>query len=191
MNMLKLPQLCLILVSIWCALYTATLHAKVYIDIEWTQLMPADDLAALMNPPEFIVDIEDGTALDNVAALSELSKGNDTAKRFKDALQSSRVIQAFNEQDIRLPGFIVPLESDDNQRVTAFFIVPYFGACLHLPPPPPNQIVYVEYAKGVVLPNIQDPFWFEGTIIIDQTENDLGSSAYTMKLDSVRPYEGS
>jgi len=163
----------------------------VYIDIEWTQLMPADDLAALMNPPEFIVDIEDGTALDNVAALSELSKGNDTAKRFKDALQSSRVIHAFNEQDIRLPGFIVPLESDDNQRVTAFFIVPYFGACLHLPPPPPNQIVYVEYAKGVELPNIQDPFWFEGTIIIDQTENDLGSSAYTMKLDSVRPYEGS
>ena len=190
MKMLKLPQLCLMLVSLWCCLYTATLHAKDYIDIEWTQLMPADDLAALMNPPEFIVDIEDGTALDNVAALSELSKGNDTATRFKEALQSSRVIRAFNDQDIRLPGFIVPLESDENQRVTAFFIVPYFGACLHLPPPPPNQIVYVEYAKGVELPSLQDPFWFEGTIIIDQTENDLGSSAYTMKLDSVRPYEG-
>ena len=48
----------------------------------------------------------------------------------------------------------------------------------------------MEYAKGVELPSLQDPFWFEGTIIIDQTENDLGSSAYTMKLDSVRPYEG-
>ena len=190
MKTLKIPQLCLMLVTLWCCLFTATLHAKDYIDIEWTQLMPADDLAALMNPPEFIVDIEDGAAQDNVAALGELSKGNDTAQRFKDALQSTRVIPAFNDQDIRLPGFIVPLESDENQRVTAFFIVPYFGACLHLPPPPPNQIVYVEYAKGVELPSIQDPFWFEGTIIIDQTQNDLGSSAYTMKVDTVSPYEG-
>ena len=126
MKMLKLLQLCLMLVSLWCCLNTATLHAKDYIDIEWTQLMPADDLAALMNPPEFIVDIEDGTAQDSVAALSELSKGNDTATRFKEALQSSRVIRAFNDQDIRLPGFIVPLESDENQRVTAFFYCAVF-----------------------------------------------------------------
>lgn len=190
MKRLKIPQLCFMLVSIWGTMIFPAVHAKDYIDIEWTQLIPADDLAALMNPPDFIVDIEDGTAQDNVGALSELGDGNEVAMRFQAALQSNRVIDAFNDQNIRLPGFIVPIASDENQQVTAFFIVPYFGACLHLPPPPPNQIIYVEYAQGIAVPNIQAPFWFAGTMIIDQNENELGTSAYTMQIDSITPYEG-
>lgn len=162
---------------------------KTFVNIEWIQLIPADDLAALMNPPESIAQIEDGAENDNIDALSALSQTDENALRFKQALKSSRVIEAFNDADIRLPGFIVPLESDENQRVTQFFIVPYFGACLHMPPPPPNQIIFATHPEGIKLDVLYDPFWFEGTLTIDNTENELGASAYSMQIHSVVPYE--
>ena len=73
---------------------------------------------------------------------------------------STRVIEAFDGKAIRIPGFIVPLEQNDEQKATAFFVVPYFGACLHMPPPPPNQILYVEYEEGIAVENLYDPYWF-------------------------------
>ncbi len=167
---------------------TAIADAK-YNEIEWTQLMPADDLAALLNPPDFLLDIEDGEDNDNIESLSTLSESNETAKRFEQALQSTRVIEAFDQARIRLPGFIVPLQSDEQQRVTHFFIVPYFGACLHMPPPPPNQIIYAEYQPGVQLNTLFDPYWFEGTLQIAHTVNGLGSSAYTLRLERYYSYE--
>ena len=100
---------------------TAIADAK-YNEIEWTQLMPADDLAALLNPPDFLLDIEDGEDNDNIESLSTLSESNETAKRFAQALQSTRVIDAFDQARIRLPGFIVPLQSDEQQRVTHFLL---------------------------------------------------------------------
>jgi hypothetical protein len=83
----------------------------------------------------------------------------------------------------------VPLESNEQQRVTQFFIVPYFGACLHLPPPPPNQIIYVEYSDGLELTTLYDPYWFEGTLVIDHTQKELGDSAYTLRLDDAYIFE--
>ncbi|GDY27314.1 MULTISPECIES: DUF3299 domain-containing protein [unclassified Agarivorans] len=64
---------------------------------------------------------------------------------------------------IRIPGFIVPLDSE-GELVTEFLLVPYFGACLHYPPPPPNQIVYVTYKQGLQLEDLWEPVWVEGTI---------------------------
>ncbi|MGB3726045.1 MAG: DUF3299 domain-containing protein [Glaciecola sp.] len=166
-------------------------HAEqAYVNIEWIQLMPAEDLEALLNPPEFISSIEDGAAQDSIDTLNELSEGNETAARFNEALKSSKVVDAFNNQNVRLPGFVVPIESDENQKITSFFIVPYFGACLHLPPPPPNQIIYVETDEGIELDVLYDPLLFEGTIVIKRTQNALGTSAYTLRLDSAEPYQG-
>lgn len=160
-----------------------------YYEIEWTELMPADDLQALLNPPEFLADIEDGSSNDRVEALGDLGESDEQTKRFEEALKSTRVIEAFDQQRIRIPGFIVPLESNEQQQVTQFFIVPYFGACLHLPPPPPNQIIYVEYSDGLEVTTLYDPYWFEGTLVIDHTQKELGDSAYTLRLDDAYIYE--
>lgn len=159
-----------------------------YTEIEWLQLMPADDLQALLNPPEFLADIEDGGSEDNIASLDAFSTTDKTALRFEQALKSTSVIKSFDNKRIRLPGFIVPLESDEQQRVTQFFIVPYFGACLHMPPPPPNQIIYSESKAGVELLSLYDAFWFEGTLLIDHNEKLLGNSAYTLRLDRLVPF---
>ncbi len=182
-----LVKLCLLLVSI---APFAIAKADSYQEIEWIELMPQEDLDILLNPPELFAQIEDGSAADSIDALAKKAETDDSVKRFQEALSSTRVIQSWDKKSIRLPGYIVPLESNEDQKITEFFIVPYFGACLHMPPPPPNQIVFVKYEKGVELNNLYDPFWFEGKLVIETNENDLGTAAYRMMLDKAELYEG-
>ena len=164
-------------------------QAANYEEIDWVALMPEDDLSALLNRPEFLNDIADGSAADSVDDFASKQLEDEQAQRYQQALVSTRVIEAFDGKAIRIPGFIVPLEQNDEQKATAFFVVPYFGACLHMPPPPPNQILYVEYKEGIAVENLYDPYWFEGTVKIDNHESALGSSAYSLVLDSFALYE--
>ncbi len=164
-------------------------QAANYEEIDWVALMPEDDLSALLNRPEFLNDIADGSAADSVDDFASKQLEDEQAQRYQQALVSTRVIEAFDGKAIRIPGFIVPLEQNDEQKATAFFVVPYFGACLHMPPPPPNQILYVEYKEGIAVKNLYDPYWFEGTVKIDNHESALGTSAYSLVLDSFALYE--
>lgn len=164
-------------------------QAKEYEEIEWIALMPAEDLEVLMNPPEAIFDIADGSEGDSIAALSENANVDAETKRFREALKSTTVVPAYNNRNIRVPGFLVPLDSNEEQKVTSFFIVPYFGACLHLPPPPPNQIIYSTSKEGIALEDVAQPFWFEGKLTIETLKNDMGVAAYTLKLDKATIYE--
>lgn len=160
-----------------------------YQSIDWVQLMPEDDLNALLNPPDTVQGIVDGSAMDNVDALGKMGETDEDSQRYYKALNSARVITEFDNTLIRLPGFIVPLASDEQNRVTEFFIVPYFGACLHMPPPPPNQIVYAKIEEGIALDSIYNPFWFEGKLVIEGTDHALGNAAYRLNLDEFYPYE--
>lgn len=165
---------------------SAESQANTYREIEWVELMPADDLDALLNPPELIDSIADGSAEDSVAGLAAVE--DEATKRYLAALESTRVVDGFNNTKIRLPGFVVPLEMKDEFTAVEFLLVPFFGACLHMPPPPPNQIVYVKYADGVKLSSYQDAFWLEGTLKVETTASDMGTAAYTLVVDSVTPY---
>ena len=163
--------------------------APEYEEIDWVALMPEDDLSALMNRPEFLNDITDGSAQDSVDDFKSQMLEDEQAQRYQSALTSTRVIDAFNGKAVRIPGFIVPLEQNENQEATTFFIVPYFGACLHMPPPPPNQILFVEFEEGIEIENLYDPFWFEGTIEIERHESAIGTSAYSLNLHHFEYYE--
>ena len=170
--------------------YAEDIEAPDYQEVEWTQLMPEEDLAALLNPPDYLAGIEDGSQEDSVEAFGNQEFDNETTNRFQQALTSTQVVKTFENKPIRIPGFIVPLESSESKMVTEFFIVPYFGACIHMPPPPPNQIIYVSVEEGVELESLYDPFWFEGTLAIDTTENAMGTAAYRLEHVNVQPYEG-
>lgn len=157
--------------------------------IEWTDLMPKEDLDAFLNPPESLNDIADGSEQDQIDGQfqTDLEPAGDTA--YQRALVSTQVVKEFDGQAIRLPGFIVPLEfGDGQQQVTRFFLVPYFGACIHVPPPPPNQIIYAEYDQGFELESLYDPFWISGTLRTTLIENDTATAAYAIKVDSIELY---
>ncbi|MDM7860437.1 DUF3299 domain-containing protein [Alteromonas sp. ASW11-36] len=160
-----------------------------YQTIEWIELLPIDDLNVYLNPPELLSGIEDGSSMDNMSTLNDLKDVDEDTKRFYEVLKSDRVVSELENKAIRIPGFVVPLANDENNLVTEFFVVPYFGACLHLPPPAPNQILYSKTDEGFELDSLQQPFWFEGTLKIEQSETDLGISAYRLMLDSLQLYE--
>lgn len=159
-----------------------------YQEIEWPDLMPKEDLDALMNPPEYIGQIADGSEED---ALDDQLKNDpdNPDDPYQKALVSTSVIPEFNKRKIRLPGFIVPLDFDDHQVITSFLLVPFFGACIHYPPPPPNQIIFATYEPGLPLDDLSDAFFVEGTIFTELKENDMATSAYSMTIDRIFPYE--
>jgi Uncharacterized protein conserved in bacteria len=97
------------------------------------------------------------------------------------------VVEALDGKKVRIPGYVVQLEGDAD-NVTEFLLVPYFGACIHVPPPPPNQIIHVKYAEGVPYENTYDAVWIEGTIKVERKEGDLAVVGYQMEADSVEVY---
>ena len=182
-------RITLVVITAFCLITFASSAAAQYREVEWTELMPKEDLAALLDPPDFLNGIEDGSQQDSVAALNQRDITDQKAERYRDALSSTRPIAEFDQQAIRIPGYIVPLAQNEQRRVTSFFVVPYFGACLHMPPPPPNQILFVNYPQGIELQNLQQPFWFEGKLNIEISKHDLGTSAYTLHVDNYQLYE--
>ena len=156
--------------------------------IEWVNLIPKDDLDALLKPPSYVTDIEDGSAEDQIDSQIQTANEPDGNDPYQQALVSTRVIPEMDSQAVRIPGFIVPLEFDDEQTITQFFLVPFFGACLHLPPPPPNQIIFVESYEGIKVSALYDPFWVSGVLKTSLTENDLATAAYSLRMQYFENY---
>jgi hypothetical protein len=99
------------------------------------------------------------------------------------------VVTELNGQKVKIPGFVVPLEGDD-KLTTEFLLVPFFGACIHVPPPPPNQIVYVKFSKGVPIDNLYDAVWITGTLSTEGWSGDIATVGYSLTGISVAPFEG-
>lgn len=88
-------------------------------------------------------------------------------------------------QSSALQGFMVPLDVEEG-RIARFLLVPYFGACIHLPPPPPNQIVEVTPAEPLKLTNLERPVLVRGILRSQISHSELGGSAYSIHAESVR-----
>lgn len=159
-----------------------------YSTIEWVDLLPADDLDALMNPPEYLQDIEDGSELDEISNQIQLSISQANDSLYQQALSSTKIRSEYNNKAIRIPGYLVPLTFGDNNTITEFFIVPYFGACIHVPPPPPNQIIFGKYSAGFKLEALYDPFWIQGILSTDLIKNEMATAAYSIKIDKITEY---
>jgi hypothetical protein len=107
------------------------------------------------------------------------------------ALQSGSfsVNLALNGVAVKIPGFVVPLDVSADGTVKEFFLVPYFGACIHVPPPPPNQIVYVKLPRSMKVDSLYDPQWVTGRLRVETKNSRFGAAAYTLEGDKVEPYK--
>jgi len=101
----------------------------------------------------------------------------------------TEILENADGKTVKVPGFTVPLE-DFAERATEFLLVPYVGACVHTPPPPPNQLIYVEMADGKPAQLYGwDPVWIEGTLRIEMTESVYGSVGYVIEGVKLYPYD--
>ncbi len=138
-------------------------------EVEWMDLMPEEEQAAWDRASE---DVD--------------HSGYASAEEF----QSWETVGDLDGEKIRIPGFVVPVETDGEGRLKTFFLVPYFGACIHVPPPPANQIIYGRLEEPIEMVDIWDAFYMEGTLNIEEVSNETADSAYTMAVDALKPYSG-
>lgn len=99
------------------------------------------------------------------------------------------VVEELDGERVKLPGFIVPLEVVDEGKVKEFLLVPYFGACIHYPAPPPNQIVYVTLPKAIEIESMWDPVWVTGEIRGESRHSVLADAGYSMTAELIEEYE--
>ena len=119
--------------------------------------------------------------------VSQIDEGS--AQDTMDQIGTYNVVEDLNGSRIRLPGYVVPLDFNAASEYNEFLLVPYFGACLHTPPPPPNQIVFIKSELATKIANINEPVWVEGVMKTGKFGSDLGNSAYELTLSKLEPYE--
>jgi hypothetical protein len=126
----------------------------------------------------------------NIAEQILLSIGASTDKAYRDAMFSTNVVEELLGQPSAISGFIVPLELGSEQQLTSFFLVPYFGACIHYPPPPPNQLIYVRVDGHMKIPDINIAYTVTGVLKQGLYEDIVGTSAYQLNLISIELFSG-
>ena len=181
-----------------------------YRTVEWEQLIPPNELEILSKQPPVnihdnpsLVDeiqkeleilsktpadlTEDPSLLARILDKIEITTPFEDEDAYVQAQTSANVIPELDGQLIQIPGFVVPLDFK-NKNITQFLLVPYFGACIHVPPPPPNQIILVTFPKGLKERNMNDPIWISGKLSTTLVENDLATSAYSLQAHSYKEY---
>ncbi|MEL6473161.1 MAG: DUF3299 domain-containing protein [Pseudomonadota bacterium] len=90
---------------------------------------------------------------------------------------------------VRIPGYTVPFEYGTDAEITEFLLVPYFGACIHAPPPPPNQTIFVSATDPLKIRDLAQAVWIEGTLHAQTQDTELADAAYTIEMDKVEVYD--
>jgi hypothetical protein len=97
--------------------------------------------------------------------------------------------KSLDKKIVAVPGFMVPLE-DDADQVTEFLLVPFSGACIHVPPPPPNQMIYIKLKNhGKAKMSFTDPIIVTGQLHVSTVDSPYGDVSFSMDGDSVGPYD--
>ena len=147
-----------------------------YKETTWDALMPAD-----WNPAKEFQSLD----------LANLSDSDPRAmkalEQLRSALDNAPVVSALNGARIRIAGFTVPLESARGQ-ISEFLLVPYFGACIHTPPPPANQIIHVTPLKPYKSEQAIEAVWVNGPLETVRSETGLGAAGYRMRAEAITPY---
>ena len=99
------------------------------------------------------------------------------------------VVESLAGKRVHIGGYVVPLNFEAT-RVTDFLLVPFVGACIHVPPPPANQIIYVKVERGFDVQGTFDPVWVTGTLKVTPTFTGLADAGYSLDAEKVEPRPG-
>ena len=160
--------------------------------IMWEDLMPEGSEEALMREyQEFYAMLEkryaaNTTTLADADPYGAIAEGSEFD--YMPQLGSYETVSDLDGEFVKIPGYVVPFDFNTKNRQSEFLFVPYMGACIHTPPPPPNQIIFIRADPAVRIKDIWTPYWIEGILQTEKNENDLGNTAYAMEMQSVEPY---
>lgn len=98
------------------------------------------------------------------------------------------IVVEMDQVRVRLPGYLVPLDVE-GESLRTFLMVPYFGACIHVPPPPPNQVVYVEMPEAVSLEDPYGAHWVTGVMTTQASSTSMAEASYSMRGELVEVFD--
>lgn len=96
-------------------------------------------------------------------------------------------LKSLDGKMVKIPGFMVPLE-DEQKAVKTFLLVPSPQACIHVPPPPPNQMVLIEMDASRDAKVEFGPIWVYGTLKLHSKRHLYGESSFQMVGVAIEPY---
>ncbi|WP_310619075.1 DUF3299 domain-containing protein [Flexibacterium corallicola] len=140
-------------------------------ELYWEDLEPAEGEGIIVGDP-------------NGAQNEQFSEN---ANGFSQSLTYS-LTDKFNDKLVRLPGFVIPLDFEST-RISTFILAPFVGACIHMPPPPPNQLVLVNAKQPYATEGFFEPVYVTGRFKLTATDTDLAQIGYTLTADKIEPYE--
>lgn len=188
MNRLKSITIGLLFVSI--SLIHASLGANQLQQITWDDLQPEG-----WNPARVFEEMSD----EEFNAIPD-AEYQEILLRVQAEMDAAPVIEALDGEQVKIPGFIVPLEIN-NTSISEFLLVPYFGACTHTPPPPANQIIYSKIKNEYTTDDLTAPVWITGKLTTGSFVsklNEVGvsraadiSSSYSLEVDKIEEYKES
>lgn len=146
---------------------STSVHANEPLSLDWIDLIPEDER----------------NQFDSMG-MPEVDHSGDVMQQSK----IGGVRQELNGSQVKIPGFVIPLEGDES-KVTEFLLVPYFGACIHVPPPPPNQIIYVNFPEGAPIQQLWDVVYVIGTLKTETVSHELAETAYVIQGTAVTEYD--
>jgi hypothetical protein len=153
-------------------------QSEPYKAITWEALVPPD-----WDPMKSFRDLQ---------KLAVLPDSDPRVKSMYDRMRKvwdeAPTIPAMAGRAVKIPGFVVPLESGA-RGMREFLLVPYFGACIHTPPPPANQIIHVRADKPVKGFKTMSAVWVSGTLGLERSDSEMGASGYSMKAARVEKYQ--
>lgn len=151
-----------------------------YTELRWDDLVPKG-----WDPLQGMKD----KGLGNMAMLNDGDpKAMEAMRQLREAWDKAPTEPQLDGTRIKLPGYLVPLEEVAAGH-TEFLLVPYFGACIHTPPPPANQIVLVVPAKPAAGFRSMDTVWVSGVLKTTRSDSPMGSSGYRLESALVERYK--
>ena len=145
-------------------------------EISWNDLIPTD-----WNPEGFLSSLELDKLEDNDPRAAE------ALQRMREEWDRAPLVERMAGARVRIPGFVVPLETSGEQ-IREFLLVPYFGACVHVPPPPANQLIHVIPDKPVPGGWNMLPVWVNGVMAVGRIDSDMGTAGYQLRAVKVEEY---
>jgi hypothetical protein len=152
--------------------------AKGFREITWLMLVPKD-----WNPRERLTPPSGEMLGDNDPRAQKY------LRELREVLDTAPTVTALDGERVKMPGYVVPLEQT-KEGLKEFLLVPYFGACIHTPPPPANQIVHVRSDSPIAGFASMAAVWVSGTMRTLRHDSGMGVSGYQLELAEMVPYRG-
>ena len=150
--------------------------AIAYRNADWEELVPKD-----WDPIKKFRDANFGAMQDSDPRAMQL------LREMRETWDNAPTNNVLDNQSIRIPGYVVPID-EAKSGMREFLLVPYFGACIHTPPPPANQIIDVKLREPSKDVRMMEPVWVSGRITTLRSSTAMGASGYSMEGVVVEPY---